>query len=119
MYYDAATRPARFGATFTPVSTCTTEGCNGKDDDCDTQVDEGLEVGTACTVGVGACARTGVKICAENGSGAVCNATPGSPTAEVCNNIDDNCNGQVDEGLGIISCGQGGCEHAVAACVNG
>jgi hypothetical protein len=49
----------------------------------------------------------------------MCNATPGTPTAEVCNNIDDNCNGQVDDGLGTISCGQGGCEHTVAACING
>lgn len=119
MYYDAATRPARFGATFTPISTCTTEVCNGKDDDCDTQIDEGFDVGGECTAGVGACARSGVKICAENGLGTVCNATPGSPTAEVCNNIDDNCDGQVNEGLSTISCGQGGCEHTVAACVNG
>jgi hypothetical protein len=60
-----------------------------------------------------------MKICAENGQGTVCNATPGVPTVEVCNNLDDNCNGQVDEGLGTVSCGRGGCEQTVAACLNG
>jgi len=42
---------------------------------------------------------------------------PGAP--EVCNNIDDNCDGNVDEGLGSISCGTGQCQNTVAACLNG
>ncbi|MBI3756537.1 MAG: hypothetical protein HY267_01020 [Deltaproteobacteria bacterium] len=144
VYYDASSRPARFGATFIsgtgPVDAdgdgftvaqgdCNdtnaaihpgaVELCNGIDDNCDGTVDEGFDVGAACAVGVGACARSGVKVCTTDGGGTICSATPGSPTAEVCNNIDDNCNGQIDEGLGTISCGQGGCEQTVAACVNG
>ncbi|MBE7447565.1 MAG: hypothetical protein HS111_01350 [Kofleriaceae bacterium] len=46
------------------------------------------------TCGVGACTRT-VNQCA-NGAPVTC--TPGSPTAETCNDIDDNCDGVVDNG---------------------
>ncbi len=144
VYYDAQSRPARFGATFTsgtgPIDAdgdgftvaqgdCNdanpaihpgaAELCNGIDDNCDGTVDEGFDVGAACSVGVGACARSGAKVCTANGTGTTCNATPGPPSAEVCNNVDDDCDGQVDEGLGTLTCGQGGCEQTVAACVNG
>jgi hypothetical protein len=35
------------------------EICDGKDNDCDGQTDEGFNVGQSCTVGLGECARTG------------------------------------------------------------
>ena len=38
---------------------------------------------------------------------------------ETCNNIDDNCNGQVDEALGTSTCGVGGCQRTVNNCVAG
>src|SRR5439155_7361018 len=57
------------------------EVCDGVDNDCDGSTDEGFDVGTACTAGVGACARSGTKVCTSDGSGTVCNATPGTPTA--------------------------------------
>jgi hypothetical protein len=88
------------------------ETCNGRDDDCNGQVDENLG---SLTCGSGACQRS-VAAC-TNGSPGVC--TPGNPTAETCNGIDDDCNGQVDDGLGTISCGQGACFRSVAACTNG
>ncbi|MCB9539212.1 MAG: thrombospondin type 3 repeat-containing protein [Myxococcales bacterium] len=71
--------------------------CNGLDDDCDGSVDEGVlaGVGETCVVGIGACARTGPMIC-EAGALA-CSATPGAPTAETCNGIDDDCDGGADE----------------------
>src|SRR5262245_15343740 len=46
------------------------------------------------TCGVGACQRT-VAQCA-NGAPNTC--VPAPPTAETCNDIDDNCNGTVDDG---------------------
>lgn len=95
------------------------ELCDGVDNNCDRTVDEGFDNGIGCTVGVGACQRDGVKICAPDENGTVCNASPGTPTAEVCNSIDDNCDGQVDEGLGEVSCGTGPCARTVAACVSG
>ncbi|HLD85643.1 MAG TPA: putative metal-binding motif-containing protein, partial [archaeon] len=45
------------------------------------------------------------------------NINPGA--AESCNNMDDNCNGQTDEGLGMLSCGTGTCQNTVNACING
>ena len=97
-----------------------TELCNDADDNCNGTKDEEFDVGSACTSGVGACARNGTKVCKVDGTGTSCNATPGSPTAEVCNNVDDNCNGQVDEGVGQTqTCGVGACERTVSSCTNG
>lgn len=93
---------------------------NSVDDDCDGSIDEGFDVGAACVVGIGACERSGTNICTTDGTGTACNATPGSPTTEVCNNLDDNCNGQVDDGVGQpITCGVGACARTVSSCVNG
>ncbi len=96
------------------TSTCTplaahTELCNGMDDNCDGQTDEGFG-GTTC--GIGACQVT-VAAC-SGGSPPPC--VPLGPTAEVCNGIDDDCNTAVDDGLGMISCGMGACRRSVPAC---
>ncbi|MFN8283198.1 MAG: putative metal-binding motif-containing protein [Chitinophagales bacterium] len=74
-----------------------TELCNGVDDNCNSSIDETWPLkGSACSVGVGACTRTGVWVCNGAGTGIVCSATAGSPTAETCNGIDDDCDGTVD-----------------------
>jgi len=44
---------------------------------------------------------------------------PGNPPAEVCDGIDNNCNGQTDEGLGSTTCGVGACQRTVTNCVAG
>ena len=73
---------------------------SGADEDCDGLVDEGFDVGAACTSGAGACEADGVKVCAGDGNGTVCNAQPGVPTAELCGDgIDNNCNNLTDEGF--------------------
>lgn len=77
------------------------ETCNGRDDDCDGEVDEGAQV----RCGVGWCARYGPT----------CNpadCTPGPPLLERCNALDDDCDGEVDEGEPCgagATCFQGQC----------
>jgi hypothetical protein len=61
------------------------EHCNGRDDDCDGEVDEACAAPEACGNGVD-----------DDADGAVdegCNA----PAAEACNGVDDDRDGQVDE----------------------
>ncbi|MFO0555774.1 MAG: MopE-related protein [Polyangiaceae bacterium] len=77
------------------------ELCNDLDDDCDTLVDEDFpEKGLPCTDGeLGLCLGTGTFQCLADGTGTSCVITnPGaSPTAEICNQLDDDCDGLVDE----------------------
>ena len=72
------------------------ELCDGLDNDCDGQVDEDFGLGGACVVGIGACENVGVLVCGPDG--AVCDAVPGDPSAEVCDDgIDNDCDGLVDD----------------------
>ncbi len=73
------------------------EACNGLDDDCDGTADEGLGLGEPCVDGVGACRAEGLFVCDPFARIAVCGARPGLPIAELCNTIDDDCDGAVDE----------------------
>ncbi|MCB9540421.1 MAG: hypothetical protein H6704_29745 [Myxococcales bacterium] len=98
-------RTCRDGRGVCPVEAGTPaeETCNGSDDDCDGPTDEGFDVGAGCSVGVGACLRRGVRACVD-GAG-VCDAPPAEPRAEVCNDLDDDCDGATDEGLPQSPCG--------------
>jgi hypothetical protein len=80
--------------TCSDLTASTMESCNGIDDDCLGGVDNGFPVGQACTVGTGACARTGMNVCNAAGTGVQCSETPGTPGAETCGDgIDQDCNG--------------------------
>ena len=75
------------------------ELCDGVDNDCDERTDEGFDgVGLACAAGEGACRREAVAVCLPDGS-VGCPATAGAPGAELCNDLDDDCDGQADEDL--------------------
>ncbi len=80
------------------LDTILMERCNGSDDNCDGAVDEGFSAGTSCSAGVGICKTLGTRICAGDGLSAPCSAVPGSPQTEVCNGLDDDCDGFTDEG---------------------
>ncbi|HVU05292.1 MAG TPA: VWA domain-containing protein [Polyangiaceae bacterium] len=126
-----------------------TETCNGLDDDCDGTADDNLSdapanpgcwttPGSACTFknvqwsppngatcnGTGSLTtpcKTGSLVCV-GATGWVCrNDVP--PIPEVCDNVDNNCNGQVDDGNpgGGVACGSktGVCTQGVLSCTNG
>jgi len=58
----------------------------------------GQSNGQSCSSGIGACERTGTMVCAADGSAYICSADEGVPQAEICNGIDDDCDGVVDNG---------------------
>ena len=117
------------------------EVCNGLDDDCDGYIDQGDPGGGGecyaqpgcwegvdgeedgchepCVPGVWKCVNGGIR----------CTALPGAyvPTLEICDYVDNNCNGQIDEGFPLLTdknnCGACGvtCEmdNAIGGCING
>lgn len=81
------------------------ELCNGVDDNCNGIVDEGNPGGgSACNTGLQGPCAAGVTLC-TNGQ-LSCQQTV-FPSPEICNGVDDNCNGQVDEGVCAATCGNG------------
>ncbi len=78
------------------------EICNGMDDDCVGGPDNGF----GCVLGRSmscptSCGSTGTQTCIAGCTFGAC-----APPAEVCNGLDDNCNGARDEGLGACYAGE-------------
>ena len=88
--------------------------CDGEDDDCDGAIDESFaELGAPCSTGVGGCTRDGVLTCNDARDGVACDAEAGDPTDESCNDVDDDCDGAIDEEFAELgdpcSAGTGAC----------
>ncbi len=103
----------------------TTETCDNEDNNCDGQIDEGFNVGDACTEGIGACVNTGEYVCNGAGTATECNAVPGAQISSddfTCDGVDDDCDGTDDEDYNSqqTDCGFGLC-YAIGStsCVNG
>ncbi len=109
------------GTTCNAVAAApTAELCDGVDNDCDNQVDEEpawSQKGSPCTLGQGLCQVTGVYQCSANGQSVSCSQTPPAASfpneAGRCNNLDDDCDGPIDEDFAnkgqVCSVGLGVC----------
>ncbi|MFH2007689.1 MAG: MopE-related protein, partial [bacterium] len=95
---------------------------DGLDNDCDGLVDENLR--QVCGTDVGIC-RSGFATCA-GGTWGSCVGQVGPAEEEICNGLDDNCDGSVDEGCSCVNgttqlCGTdaGVCRPGIQDCVGG
>ena len=114
------------------------EICDGIDNDLDNEIDEdlavvaGKDIGqcrlsiTECIDGQMVQTQTEIgpidEICGD-GIDNNCNGEIDEgcclPSTEICNNRDDDCDGLVDEYLGQISCGTGVCFRVINVCAGG
>ncbi len=75
------------------------EKCNAVDDDCNGLTDETWpDLGLPCAGGKGQCVAKGIKVCKADLSSSTCSVQPGPPQTEICDNLDNDCNGLTDEG---------------------
>jgi hypothetical protein len=102
--------------------------CNGLDDDCDPASADGSEdpaLGVACDGADSDLCAEGVTVCA--GDAIACSDTTGD-TLDLCNGLDDDCDGSVDEGslcddandCTVDTCnGVAGCSNVPVVCNDG
>ncbi len=107
------------------------EVCDGVDTDCDGNPDNGVPgTGGTCDTGAPGVCGEGAFSCGDDGSGFVIGCfSVIPPSNEVCDNLDNDCNGMVDDGnpgggatcstglLGVCQAGTMTCGNGVLSCV--
>ena len=89
------------------------ERCDGLDNDCDGQSDEGYALGDSCEAGVGECRQAGVRECSSQGL-VTCSAKASDPQVERCDSLDNDCDGRSDEDFENLGAA---CQVGTGACL--
>jgi cysteine-rich repeat protein len=82
------------------------EACDGIDNDCDGRTDE--DVSEACDANGATAGCEGARLCVEDGPGVFGNCLPATSTGEVCDDVDNDCDGAIDNGV-VETCTVDGC----------
>ncbi len=112
--------PYCFGAVDPDPTEDAAALCNGIDEDCDGLTDEGFSqtCGGDPPNNYGEC-QEGTQVCNSSGGGWDTCVGSITPTPEVCDGFDNNCDGTTDEGFGTTTCGLGVCAHTIDNCDGG